>query len=382
MDRLAFIPDVSASKTEVPFLDLSTVNHPVRATVVAGLERLFDTSAFINGPDVEQFEHAFAAYVGTDHCVGVASGLDALRLALLAIGVRPGDEVIVPASTFVATFEAVTQAGARPVAVDVCEEDLCIDVAATADAITPRTRAILPVHLYGQVADLRVLRELALDRDVEIVEDAAQAHGASRDGLRAGCGGRAAAFSFYPAKNLGALGDAGAVTTNDAELAARVRALREHGQQTKYESVVEGYTARLDTLQAIALAAKLPALDEGNARRRELAAGYRAALEGVGDLRLPAVPSGSDPVWHLYVVRTAEPKALAAALATANIATGRHYPIPPHLSGAYASLGHSEGDFPVTEALSRECLSLPIFPGMTDEQLDHVCATVREHFRG
>ena len=381
MQRLATIPDTRPTAPVVPFLDLTKVNDPVRAQVFAGLERLFETSAFVNGPDVAAFEEAFAGYVGSRHCVGVASGLDGIRLALVAVGLRPGDEVIVPASTFVATFEAVTQAGGVPVVVDVGERDYCIDTERVADAMTRRTRAIVPVHLYGQVADLRALTQIA-DAGVHLVEDAAQAHGASRDGIGAGRAGIAAAWSFYPGKNLGALGDAGAVTTDDPDLAATLRALREHGQRAKYDSVMEGYTARLDTIQAIALTAKLAHLDAGNAERRAVAAAYTAALEGVGDLRLPRVPVGSEPVWHLYVIRTADPAALAEHLTAARIGTGRHYPIPPHLSGAYAFLGHPEGSFPVTEALSRECLSLPVFPGMSDEQVQHVCASIRAFFRG
>lgn len=382
MQRLATISDPRSTTPVVPFLDLTKVNEPVREQVFAGLERLFESNAFTNGPDVGVFEEAFAAYVGSRHCVGVASGLDGIRLALLAVGLERGDEVIVPASTFVATFEAVTQAGGVPVVVDVGERDYCIDTKRVADAMTRRTRAIVPVHLYGQVADLRALTQIATGGGVHVIEDAAQAHGASRDGVGAGRASTAAAWSFYPGKNLGALGDAGAVTTDDPDVAATLRALREHGQRAKYDSVMEGYTARLDTIQAIALTAKLAHLDAGNAERRAVAGAYTAALDGVGDLRLPEVPDGSEPVWHLYVIRTADPVALAQHLAEARIGTGRHYPVPPHLSGAYAFLGYPEGSFPVTEALSRECLSLPIFPGMTDEQVQHVCASVQAFFRG
>ncbi|MBD0291468.1 MAG: DegT/DnrJ/EryC1/StrS family aminotransferase, partial [Thermoleophilia bacterium] len=306
--------------------------------------------------------------------------LDGLRLSLLGLGLERGDEVIVPAATFVATWEAVTQAGGRPVPVDVEEEDYGLDPKATEAALTPRTRALLPVHLYGQLANMRSLRVLAARHDLRLVEDACQAHGAERDGFRAGAGGDAAAFSFYPAKNLGAMGDAGALVTADADLAARVRALREHGQTAKYRHTFEGYTARLDAIQALVLAAKLPLLDGWNAERRAAARFYREALAGVGDLRLPPVASGSDPVWHVFVVRTGDPDALAAHLAHAGVMTGRHYPEPPHLSGAYSHLGFSEGAFPVAEALAREGLSLPLFPGVSEEQLTHVCESVVDFF--
>jgi dTDP-4-amino-4,6-dideoxygalactose transaminase len=264
--------------------------------------------------------------------------------------------------------------------VDVSERDYNLDVAAVAAAITPRTRFLLPVHLYGQLADVRALADIAARHDLQLLEDACQAHGAERDGVRAGAAGTAAAFSFYPGKNLGAMGDAGALVTDDAELAARVRALREHGQRAKYVHELEGYTARLDTLQALVLSRKLPLLDGWNEERRAAAAFYTAELAGVGDLVLPPVPDGSDPVWHLYVVRTAEPDRLAAALAERGVATGRHYPQPPHLSGAYAWLGHRRGEFPVTEALADELLSLPIFPGITEEQLHAVAAAVADAF--
>jgi dTDP-4-amino-4,6-dideoxygalactose transaminase len=363
----------------VPFLDLEPMNSPVRAAIMAGVDALFDTSRFINGPAVADFEQAFARYCGTEHCVGMSSGLDAIRIALMAAGVERGDEVIVPANTFAATFEAVTQAGAVPVVVDVTEDDYNIDVRAAAAAIGPRTRALLPVHLYGQLADMSVLRTLATTHGLALVEDAAQAHGAERDGIRAGAGGLAAAFSFYPGKNLGALGDAGALTTNDAELATRARALREHGQLRKYEYAWEGYTARLDTIQAIALNAKLPYLDGWNVDRRTQADTYLSRLGAAGTLRLPRIAARSLHVWHLFVVRSGDPVGLAAFLEERGIATGRHYPIPPHLSQAYAYLGHRAGSFPVAEAISREGLSLPLFPGLGSARLDRVCEALLEY---
>jgi dTDP-4-amino-4,6-dideoxygalactose transaminase len=364
----------------VPFLDMRPMHQPLRDAILAELVTVVDTNAYINGPQVAGFERAFADYCGTADCVGVASGLDALRLALIALELEAGSEVIVPANTFIATFEAVAQAGLVPVPVDVLEADYGLDPDAVDASVTDRTRAVMPVHLYGQLSDLRALAAVAERRGLTLVEDAAQAHGAERDGLSAGTVGRASGFSFYPAKNLGAMGDAGALVTGDAALAERVRALREHGQRRKYMHDLEGWTARLDTMQAVVLLHKLPHLDGWNAQRVEIAARYTEALEGVADLRLPGVPDGSKPVWHLYVVRTAEPETLAERLRERGVGTGRHYPVPPHLSPAYAHLGYGEGAFPVSEALARECLSLPIFPGMVEEQVDAVVDAVRRAF--
>jgi dTDP-4-amino-4,6-dideoxygalactose transaminase len=364
----------------VPFLDLRPMHEPLAEQVLAEIAEVMQAGTFVNGPQVAGFESAFASYCGTTHCVGMSSGLDALRLALLAAGLERGSEVIVPASTFVGTFEAVTQAGLVPVPVEVLESDYGLDPEAAAAAAGPRTQAIVPVHLYGQLADMGGLLELAERHRLALVEDAAQAHGASRDRLRAGASGLAAAFSFYPAKNLGAMGDAGALVTSNAALAERARALREHGQRSKYVHDEEGYTARLDTIHALFLLHKLPHLDRWNDGRARVAASYTEGLEGVGDLRLPQVPDGSSPVWHLYVVRTARPDRLAEFLRERGIGTGRHYPVPPHLNPAYAGLGYREGTFPVSEALSRECLSLPMFPGLTEHQAEAVVAAVRDYF--
>jgi dTDP-4-amino-4,6-dideoxygalactose transaminase len=366
----------------VPFLDLGAVHAPLKERLVAEIADLIDSNAFTNGPQVAAFEQAFAEYCGSGHAVGLASGLDALRLALIAGGIVDGDEVVVPANTFIASFEAVTQAGGSPVPVDLSERDWLLDVSLVEEALTERTRFVMPVHLYGQLADMRALAELAARSGVAIVEDACQAHGADRDGLRAGTVGFAGAFSFYPSKNLGAFGDAGALVTNDEELAARVRALREHGQSAKYEHERAGYTARLDTIQALVLLHKLPFLDGWTGERRRAARFYSERLDGVGDLQLPPVPAGSNPVWHLYVVRTGDPDGLAGFLRERGIATGRHYPEPPHLSRAYRSLGYGEGAFPVAEALAREGLSLPMFPGLTEQQLEAVVETVRAFFDG
>jgi dTDP-4-amino-4,6-dideoxygalactose transaminase len=366
--------------TPVPFLDLRPSHGPLKDSLLEEIAELVDTGAFTNGPQVADFEEAFAAYCRTLHCVGTGSGLDALRLALLAAGLEPGDEVVVPAQTFVATYEAVTQAGGRPLVADVSEADYGLDAEAAEAVIGPRTRFLMPVHLYGQMSDMRALATVGERHGLEIIEDACQAHGATRDGLRAGAAGLAGAFSFYPGKNLGAFGDAGALVMDDEELAGRVRALREHGQSAKYVHDLEGYTSRLDTVQALVLLRKLALLDGWNEQRRAAVTYYEAGLEGVGDLRLPPVAPGSEPVWHLYVVRTEAPTELADFLRERGIGTGRHYPYPPHLSPAYARLGHRPGAFPVAEGLAAQCLSLPLFPGMQEEQLEGVVAAIGEYF--
>jgi dTDP-3-amino-3,4,6-trideoxy-alpha-D-glucose transaminase len=370
------------SRIRVPFLDLGCLHAPLKDELLADLGDLIDSNAFINGPQVKAFEEEWAAYCDLDRCVGVASGLDALRLALIAGEIGRGDEVIVPANTFAATFEAVTQAGGIPVPVDVTDEDYCLDPEAVAAAVSKRTRFIMPVHLYGQMCDMRALQHVAAAAGVEIVEDACQAHGATRDGVRPGALARAAAFSFYPGKNLGAMGDAGALVTDDPNLADRIVALREHGQLAKYRHAFDGYTARLDTMQAVVLLRKLPLLDAWNDQRREVVREYSARLEGIGDLVLPRVPAGSDPVWHLYVVRTATPERLAEFLGKRGIATGRHYPEPPPLSPAFAGLGYRAGQFPVTERIAAQGLSLPIYPGIRSEQIDAVVDAVEAFFDG
>lgn len=363
----------------VPFFDLAPSHQALAEPIVAEIELLVRSGGFTNGPQVAGFEKAFAEWCGVAHCVGLASGLDALRLALLALGVGSGDEVIVPANTFAATLEAVTQVGAVPVLVDAAADDYNLNVAAAEAAVTGKTRVLLPVHLYGQMADMPGLQQLAAKHGLAIVEDACQAHGAIRDGIRAGAAGEAAAFSFYPAKNLGAFGDAGALVTPDAGVAETVRALREHGQREKYLHHLQGYTARLDTIQAIVLAHKLPHLDGWNEERRALAHLYLEGLNSLEGLRLPPVPAGSNPVWHLFVIRVDEPDVLAQFLRESGIGTGRHYPYPAHLMPAFASLGYRRGDFPVSEQLAAECLSLPMFPGMTSEQGDAVIDAIRRY---
>lgn len=379
MTDLDLLPAERGTTSSVPFVDLAPANELVREGVLADLDGLIRSGAFINGPAVAAFEEQFAEYCGVAFCVGVASGLDALRLALIGSGVE-GGEVVVPALTFAATFEAIVQAGAIPRVVDVTEHDYNIDPAAVDAAISSRTRAVLPVHLYGQLADMRAIREIAHQHRLDVVEDACQAHGALRDDIRSGTSSKAAAFSFYPTKNLGAFGDAGALVTDDETLAGRVRSLREHGQSTKYRHSEVGYTARLDAVQAAVLARKLVHLDHWNVERAGAAAFYSRELDGVGDLVLPPVPEGSFPAWHLYVVRTGEPERLADFLADRQIGTGRHYPEPPHLARAYAELGYERGAFPTSEAIAGEALSLPLFPGISTGQLTLVCEAIADYF--
>ncbi len=379
MESSATSPAVRLA-AEVPFLDLRPSSEPLKDDLLGDISALLDSNAFTNGPDVALFEAAFARYCGVSTCVGVASGLDALRLALMSSGLEYGDEVVVPAQTFAATAEAVVQSGGRPILVDVSAADYCIDVEAVEAVVGPRTRFVVPVHLFGQLADMERLTRLTSTRDVQLIEDACQAHGAERGAHRAGASGSAGCFSFYPGKNLGAIGDAGAVTTSDEGLAAHVRALREHGQRAKYRHDFEGYTARLDTIQALVLRHKLARLDNWNAQRCAAAEAYSERLAGIGDIGLPPVAPESRPVWHLFVITTAEPDRLASFLAEHGVGTGRHYPEPLHLAPAYRGLGYVEGAFPVAERLARTSLSLPLFPGITERQLEQVVDVVRSYF--
>lgn len=364
----------------VPFADLAPSNQAVKTAILRRVEELIDRNEFGPGPTVSAFEQRFAGYCGAAGCVGVSSGLDALRLALAAAGLRPGDEALVPGLTFIATFEAVSQLGAVPVPVDVTLEDCTLDVEAAEAAVTEATRFVVPVHLYGQLADLDAVDALARRHGLKVVEDAAQAHGARRGGRRAGDRSEAAIYSFYAAKNLGAMGDAGAVISQDLELLERVRVLREHGQREKYVHERLGWTARLDAFQAAVLTEKLELLDRWTEERRAIAGRYLDELAGVGDLVLPGVPAGSEPVWHLFVVTTADPDAMVDGLGERGVQARRHYPHPLHLSPAYRHLGYDCGSLPVTEHLAESSLSLPLFPGMTEAQVGAVCAAVRDYF--
>jgi dTDP-4-amino-4,6-dideoxygalactose transaminase len=354
----------------IPFVDIAAQHRALRAQLDAAIRGVLDGGAFILGPDVAAFEQAFAAYCGTRHCVGVSSGTSALRLALAALDIGAGDEVIVPANTFIASALSVSQTGATPVLVDV-DDTYLMNAAAVEAAITARTKAIMPVHLFGRMADMEPLLALAQRHDLSVVEDACQAHGAIRGGRRAGSYGRINAFSFYPGKNLGACGDAGAVTTDDDELADRVRVARDIGQRRKYEHVVKGDNCRLDTLQAALLLVKLDHLEAWNASRIAAARAYDERLRAAG-FDVPARPKDGSDVYHLYAIEADDRDGLRAALASQGIESGIHYPTPIHLQPAYADLGLRAGAFPRTEAAAARLLSLPMFPSITDEQISLV----------
>ncbi|MFD0859776.1 DegT/DnrJ/EryC1/StrS family aminotransferase [Roseovarius aquimarinus] len=355
---------------KVPFLDLAAAAAPIQPEIEAALLRAARSGHFIGGPELEHFEADFAAYLGAPHCLGVANGLDALALGLRAMGLGPGDEAIVPSNTYIATWLAVSQCGARPVPVEPREDTYNLDPARIEEAVTPRTRAILPVHLYGQPADMDAINEIAARHGLHVLQDAAQAHGAGYKGRKVGASG-SCTWSFYPSKNLGALGDGGALTTDDAGIAHAVGVLRNYGSQVKYENEVKGVNSRLDPIQAAVLSVKLRSLDRATARRREIAARYSAAFAKAG-LDHPHVPDWADPVWHLYVMRHPERDAFQARLAEAGIGTVIHYPIPPHRQKAYADAGLAEGSLPLAETLAREVVSLPMCPAQTDAQTDHV----------
>ena len=361
----------------VPFLDLKAINLSQADELQAAFRRVLESGWYVLGGETAAFERSFATYSGSDHCIGVANGLDAIFLILKGYGIGPGDEVIVPSNTFIATWLAVSHCGATPVPVEPLDATCNIDPDQIEAAITERTKAIIPVHLYGQCADLPAIMDIAARHGLKVIEDAAQAHGALCQGRVAGQLGDAAAFSFYPGKNLGALGDGGAVTTSDAGLAERIRTFRNYGSKVKYYNDVAGYNSRLDELQAALLSVKLPKLPHDNVRRRAIAAIYDRELAGIDGLRLPHVPAWAEPVWHLYVVRHAQRDILAKRLADLGVGTIVHYPVPPHLQPAYAELGYKRGDFPIAEAIHNEVLSLPIGPTMSDEQAMQVVAAVR-----
>jgi dTDP-4-amino-4,6-dideoxygalactose transaminase len=359
----------------IPFLDIAATHREVAAGLAEAAARVLEGNQFILGDEVALFEQEFARYCQSSHVVGVANGLDALQLALRALGIGGGDEVIVPAHTFIATWLAVSLVGARPVPVEPDPATFNLDPARIEAAVTPRTRAVIPVHLYGQPAEIDPILAVARARGLAVIEDAAQAHGASYRGRRIGAHSDIATWSFYPGKNLGALGDAGAVSTNDAALAERIRLLRNYGSREKYLHDVQGLNSRLDTLQAALLRVKLQRLDEWNARRRAVAARYASRLAG-SRLALPACASHVEPSWHLYVVRTPARDQLREHLAGDGIGTLIHYPVPPHRQAAYAGLGHSGDDFPIASRLASEVLSLPMGPHLSADEVDAVCDSV------
>jgi dTDP-4-amino-4,6-dideoxygalactose transaminase len=357
--------------TSIPLVDLAWQHAQVADEVAAGWSEVLAKTAFVGGPAVARFEAEYAAFVGAEHCVGVANGTDAIELARRARGVGRGDECVLPANTFIATAEAVARTGATPVLVDCRPDDALIDVDKVGAALGPRTRAVLPVHLYGQMADLTALAA-QLPEGVAIVEDAAQSQGARRAGAGSGAVGVLAATSFYPGKNLGAYGDAGAVTTDDADLAAAVRLLGAHGSPRKYVHDSLGFNSRLDALQAVVLSVKLRRLDDWNEQRRAAAKRYEALLSGLEQVTLPVVAEGSEPVWHLYVVQVDRRDEVLAELNAGGVGAGIHYPTPVHLTGAFAGLGQGPGAFPVAEAMGERILSLPMYPGITAEQQERV----------
>ncbi|HTZ45183.1 MAG TPA: DegT/DnrJ/EryC1/StrS family aminotransferase [Jatrophihabitans sp.] len=358
----------------IPLVDLGLQHRRVAEEVRAGFDRVLANTSFILGPEAQAFERAYAEFCGVAHCVGVGNGTDAIELALRALRIGPGDEVIAPANTFVATAGAIARTGATLRLVD-CDETFLIDADQVPAAITERTKAIVPVHLYGQLAPMTAVRAAA--GQVPVVEDAAQSQGARQDGARSGSLGALAATSFYPGKNLGAYGDAGAVTTDDDELAERLRRLRNHGGIAKYEHLEVGVNSRLDGLQAVVLSAKLRRLDDWNAERRAAAELYgqllgTAVLDVPGEVTLPRPVAGNEHAWHLYVVRVPRRDAVLAALNAAGIGAGIHYPAPVHRLPAFEHLGYGDGSFPVAESLAAEILSLPIYPGITERQQERV----------
>lgn len=357
----------------VPFLDLGKLHSSIRGQLDAAYHRVMDSGHYIMGPELEAFEAEFARYCEVKHCIGVGNGLEALHLLLRAYGIGPGDEVIVPSNTFIATWLAVSECGAIPVAVEPDPVTHNIDPARIGAAITGRTRAIMPVHLYGQTADMDPINALAAKHGLIVIEDAAQAQGARYKGRRAGSLGHAAGTSFYPGKNLGALGDGGAVLTNDDQIAEKVRQLRNYGSKVKYQHDIAGYNSRLDEMQAAFLRVKLTVLDQWNARRRDIAAQYSSLLAGA-DIGLPIVPAYAEPVWHLYVIRSKHRDALRSHLERNGVATVIHYPTPPQLQGCYRLSGYAA--MPIAELLAKEVLSLPMSPMLSNDEVSQVGAAV------
>lgn len=365
-------------RESVPFLDLKAQHDPMRAELVAAIHEVIDASAFAGGPFVEQFETDFASYCGTDHCIGVGSGTDALWLALEALGVGPGDEVITVPMTFFATAEAISRTGAKPVFVDIEETTFTMDTTRLEAAITPRTKAVMPVHLFGQMADMDPILAIARKHGLFVVEDAAQAHGATYRGKAAGTSSDAACFSFYPGKNLGAMGEAGAVVTRDPAFARKMAMIRDHGQSRKYHHVLVGWNCRMDGIQAAVLKLKLRGLDANNAKRRGIAARYSAEMAGFPGIRLPDCHPRGVHVHHVYAVRVPNRSDFMEQLQQRGISTAIHYPIPVHLQDAYCDLGLGKGDFPIAERCADELVSLPMFPELDDSQVSAVIEAVAE----
>ena len=356
----------------VPFINLQAAYVELKSELDTAFQRVMESGWDILGDEVKAFEYEFAAYCEAEYCIGVANGLDALHLILRAMEIGEGDEVIVPANTYIATWLAVSYAGAMPVPVEPDESTYNLDPSLIEQAITPNTKAIIAVHLYGQPVDMDAINEIAARHGLKVIEDAAQAHGARYKKRRVGGLGDAAGFSFYPGKNLGAYGDAGAVVTNNDELARKLRVLRNYGSQIKYYNNVKGFNSRLDELQAAVLRVKLRRLDEWNVRRQKIAKYYGQALDGSLGLMLPTVPEWAEPVWHLFVVRNPKRTALQEQLLGAGVATLIHYPVPPHRQQAYVDLGYGNGSLPLSEKLSAEVLSVPIDPHLSQANASYV----------
>lgn len=365
----------------IPFIDLKAAHAELQEELAAAYQRVMASGWYILGPEVERFEAGFADYCGVRHCVSVGNGLEALSLILRAFDIGAGDEVIVPAHTFIATWLAVTQSGATPVPVDADEQSCNLSVENIEAAISARTKAVMPVHLYGRPADMDAINEIAARHNLKVIEDAAQSQGSLYKGRRAGGLGDAAGFSFYPTKNLGAFGDAGAVTTNDEALVGRIRALRNYGSRKKYVHDIRGGNSRLDELQAAFLNVKLSKLDEWNARRSRVAGWYARRLADASAVRLPSPPEEAQPAWHLFVIRSSARDALQQHLKRAGIETLVHYPLPPHLTEAFASPAMGKGSFPVAERLAGEVLSLPFGPHLSSGEVDRVADAILEGVR-
>ncbi|MBT4496498.1 MAG: DegT/DnrJ/EryC1/StrS family aminotransferase [Gemmatimonadetes bacterium] len=368
--------------TQVPMNDLQIQYGQIKSEIDAALAEVIANCSFILGPQVAAFEKAYAEYCGVEHCIGVSNGTDALKLALAAADIGPGDEVITTPTPFGAAVEAILQIGAKAVLADIEPDGFTLDPEQGKRKITEKTKAIVPVHIYGQMADMGPLLELAAAHGLKVIEDAAQAQGAKYRGKRAGAIGDVGCFSFYPGKNLGAYGDAGGLTTSDAELAGRLRELRNHGQDPtkKFFYRELGYNHRMDGFQGAVLGVKLPHLDGWNQRRREVAARYDEGLADIEELTVPPVASYGEHVYHLYVVRVPDRQELAAALKEQSVQSAVQYPHPLHLTDAFARLGYAEGDLPVCEQACKEILSLPMFPDLTDAQVDYVIEKVRQHY--
>ncbi|UYZ57450.1 DegT/DnrJ/EryC1/StrS family aminotransferase [Hymenobacter latericus] len=365
---------------QVPFLSFSPQHQPIREEVISAMSRVYDGQWYVLGQAVADFETAYAAFNNTKYCIGVANGLDALHLALRALNIGEGDEVIVPSNTYIASWLSVSFVGAVPVPVEPSPITYNLDPARIEAAITPRTRAIMPVHLYGQACEMSAIMDIARRHNLAVVEDNAQSQGAMADGKLVGSFGDANATSFYPGKNLGALGDAGGITTNSEELDHKLRTLRNYGSQKKYYNEIIGYNSRLDEMQAAVLSVKLKYLTDWTQQRQHAAELYNQHLAGIGDVVLPAIAEGSTHVYHLYVVRTNERDALQKHLADAGIGTLIHYPVPPHLQQAYAHLDMKPGQFPIAEELAKSSLSLPMWPGMGEKEVNIVANAVRNYF--